>query len=127
MRNPIPTIKFPGKILAPIRSLLRKKEKELEAKKRSLAKQDPFSNPARLKDSAAADADAQEQFGHAQVEALKREIDRRLIQIRKALSRIKIGHYGSCEICGKMIDTDRLMVSPEATKCVECERRREES
>lgn len=127
MRNPIPSIKFPAKLLAPIRIFLKKKEKELEKKKKSLSAQDPFANPKRLKDSAASDADAQEQFGHAQIEALKKEIDRKLIQIRKALARIKVGHYATCEVCGKMIDTDRLMVSPEATKCIECERKREKS
>lgn len=129
MRNPIPSIRpairFPAKILAPVGSFLRRKEKELVAKKKSLSEQDPFADTARLKDSAAPDADAQEQFGHAQVEALKKEIDRKLIQIRKALARIKVGHYGTCEVCGRMINTDRLMVSPEATVCIKCERKKE--
>lgn len=131
MKNPIPSIKpaikFPAKILRPVGSFLKKKEKELEAKRKSLSEQDPFADPKRLKESAASDADAQEQFGHAQIEALKKEIDRKLIQVRKALARIKIGHYGSCEACGKMINTDRLMVQPEATKCIACERKEEES
>lgn len=127
MKNPIPTIKFPAKVLNPVRLFLRKREKELEEKKKSLSEQDPFADPKRLKDSAASDADAQEQVGHAQVEALKREIDRKLIQIRKALTRIRVGHYGTCESCGKMINTERLMVSPEATRCIKCERKGEKS
>ncbi|MBX4205878.1 TraR/DksA C4-type zinc finger protein [Candidatus Microgenomates bacterium] len=53
--------------------------------------------------------------------ALKEQLDRRIIQTRKALSRIRIGKYGICENCGKMIDTDRLMVYPDATKCIDCE------
>jgi len=118
-------IAFPAKILKPITSFLRKKEEELEKRKRRLAKDDPFANTARLKENAATDADAAEQFGHAQVEAFRREVDRKLIQIRKALSRTRIGKYGLCERCGRMIDTDRLMVFPEATVCVECEKKKE--
>jgi len=125
MKNPIPAIKFPTKILAPIRLFLTKKEKELVKRKKVLSKQDPFEDEGRLKDNAASDADAQEQVGHAQIEALKKGIDRRLIQIRKALTRIKLGKYGTCEVCGKMINTDRLMVSPEATMCIECGRKKE--
>ena len=42
------------------------------------------------------------------------------VQIRKALTRVRLGTYGTCEDCGKMIDTDRLMIYPEATLCVAC-------
>jgi RNA polymerase-binding transcription factor DksA len=69
--------------------------------------------------------EADEQFGHARVTALQSQLDRRLIQIRKALSRIKIGKYGVCEKCGQMIDTDRLIVIPEAIHCLACEQSRE--
>ena len=122
MKNPIV---FPKNILEPVKAFLTGKLGELEKRKKELASQDPFADPARLKDNAASDADAREQFGHAQIEALKKEIDRKLIQIRKALTRIKIGKYGICEKCGKMIDTDRLMVFPEATLCVACEKEKE--
>ena len=45
--------------------------------------------------------------------------------MRKALTRIRFGKYGLCERCGKFIDTDRLMIMPETTLCVECEKKRE--
>lgn len=118
-------ISFPANVLRPVRNFLRREVKRLEARKKSLREQDPFSDPARVTESAAPDTDAAEQFGHARVEALRREVDRKLIATRKALTRIKIGKYGICEDCGKMIDTDRLMIKPEATKCVQCERKRE--
>ena len=38
---------------------------------------------------------------------------------------IKNKGYGICEDCGKMIDTDRLMIYPEATLCVSCEAKKE--
>jgi len=117
-------IKFPPDILKPIREFLRLEEKKLEKRKEKLEKEDPFSDPSRLTNNASPDADATEQFGHATSEALKREVERKLIQIRKALTRMKIGKYGICEKCGQMIDTDRLMVMPEATICAKCEKKK---
>lgn len=122
MKNPI---SFPDQILKPIQRFLRREEKQLEKRKQTLEKEDPFADVARLSDNAAPDADAAEQFGHARIEAMRREIDRKLIDIRKALTRIRIGKYGICENCGRMIDTERLMVKPEATLCIECEKKRE--
>lgn len=88
--------------------------------------EDPFSDVRRISDNAAPDSEAAEQEGHERVSALQREVDRRLIQIKKALTRIKIGKYGLCEKCNQMIDTDRLMVMPEATVCVDCEKKKRE-
>jgi DnaK suppressor protein len=113
---------FPTKLVEPIRQFLNREEDKLSQRKKTLEKEDPFKDPKRILDNASSDADASEQFGHANVEGLKKEIDKKLVQIRKALSRIKIGKYGVCENCGKMIDTDRLMIFPEATVCVKCEK-----
>ncbi len=118
-------IKFPANILAPIGDFLSGEEKRLRKRKERLDKEDPFDDTRRVTDNAATDTDADEQVGHERTEALKKEVDRRQIQIRKALSRIKIGKYGICEKCGQMIDTDRLMVMPEATICVDCEKKKE--
>lgn len=119
------TINYPSQILEPIRKYLADRLSVLESRKKQVAKADPFSDPARVNENAAADDDAAEQFGHLQASALKQSYDKMIIQIRKALSMIKIGKYGVCEHCGQMIDTDRLMVMPEATVCIKCEKRRE--
>lgn len=116
----IQVITFPAKVLEPVRNFLAGEAKKLEKRQEELTKTDPFSDPRRLVDNAAPDTDAAEQVGHEQVSALKEQVGRRLIQIRKALTRIKLGKYGICEKCGKMVDTDRLMVMPEATLCAEC-------
>lgn len=116
---------FPAKLLEPIKQFLHLEEKKLSKRKAELDEQDPFKDPVRVLDNASPDTDASEQFGHANVEGLKKEIDRKLVQIKKALTRIKIGKYGTCEKCGKMIDTDRLTVFPEATICVDCEKEKE--
>lgn len=118
------SVRFPASVLAPVNSFLKDQLRRLERQRNALKEEDPFSNGNRTEDNAALDTEAEEQFGHARTSALREQIDKRRIQIRKALTRIKIGKYGICENCGKMIDTDRLMVYPEATRCVSCEKKR---
>lgn len=118
-------VKYPAEVVEPVKKHLVEKLSDLEKKKTKLTEEDPFEDHGRINDNAAIDADAAEQFGHMRVSALKKAYDRTGIQIRKALSRIKIGKYGLCESCGKFIDTDRLMIMPETTLCVECEKRKE--
>ena len=122
MKDPI---SYPKKLLEPIASFLGDQLKRLERRKNSIEKEDPFADTGRLSDNASIDSDAAEQFGHARVSAIKSEIDRKIIQTKKALSMINIGKYGACERCGQMIDTDRLMIYPDATFCVTCEKKRE--
>jgi RNA polymerase-binding transcription factor DksA len=118
-------ISYPEEVLRPVKEYLSSRLFGLEKRKKELVKEDPFTDKNRLDDNAAMDTDAAETTGHMEVSALKKTIDRSTIQIRKALSRIKIGKYGVCERCGKMIDTDRLMIMPETTVCIDCERKRE--
>lgn len=117
-------LRIPVKLLAPIGEFLFGQLKALEKRRRSLDSEDPFIS-GREDSLASPDTNAAEQFGHARIEAIKRELDKRIIQMRKALARVKVGSYGICEECGEMIDTDRLMVFPEATLCVNCEKKRE--
>lgn len=110
-------IKIPLKLLKPVGTFLREQINRLERRSSELENDDPFKDPTRINDNAAPDADAAEQFGHARIEAMRSELTRKIIQTRKALARLKIGKYGICEVCGELIDTDRLMVYPEATRC----------
>jgi len=45
--------------------------------------------------------------------------------ISNALARMDSGSYGICEDCGRAIDPARLEVSPSASTCIECQRKRE--
>lgn len=117
-------VTFPAKVVEPIMHFLRREERKLLRRKKDIAEVDPFEDVRRLSDNAAADADAAEQVGHERAKAMREQVDRKLIQVRKALTRIKIGKYAICEKCGQMIDTDRLMVMPEATVCIKCERKK---
>lgn len=115
---------FPLKILKPISDFLSQEMFRLERKKRAIVKEDPFLDTRRISDNASPDTDVVEQIGHDRVKALENQVNRKLIQIKKALARVKIGKYGICEQCSKMIDTDRLMVLPETTFCVNCEKKK---
>ncbi|MBI3290549.1 TraR/DksA C4-type zinc finger protein [Candidatus Microgenomates bacterium] len=118
-------IEFPRKLIAPIGEFLSDQLSRLEKRKNAVDGDDPFKDTRRLTDNASPDSDAAEQFGHARVSAIRSELDKKIIQTHKALTRIKIGKYGICENCGNMIDTDRLMIYPEVTFCVTCEKKKE--
>lgn len=48
-----------------------------------------------------------------------------LLQSEKALERLDLGTYGSCESCGQPIGKMRLMAFPRATLCMTCKQREE--
>lgn len=118
-------IRFPAKLLSPVAGFLRKNLRLLKKRRKEIDKEDPFKDTSRLMDNASPDTDAAEQFGHARTSAIREQLDKKIIQTRKALSRVKVGKYGICEDCSKMIDTDRLMIYPEATLCAGCQEKRE--
>ncbi len=118
-------VSFPSKLMEPVKTFLQDQLHKLEKTKKVISKEDPFKDSGRLNNNASPDTDAEEQFGHARTSALKEQIDRRIIQTKKALTMIKIGKYGICEDCGNMIDTDRLMVNPDATLCAKDQAKRE--
>jgi len=113
-------IKFPIKILKPVADHLKEKQEKLQKRKASLEKEDPFNDTDRVNDNAAVDTEAAEESGHDRVAALKLEIDKALVRIKKTLTKIKIGKFGLCEKCGKLIDTDRLAIDPTVGHCIKC-------
>lgn len=112
-----PKIAFPASVLSPVARFLTARLSSLRKRKKEIEKEDPFKDTGRIIDNASPDTEAAEQFGHARTSAIRQELIRKIIQTRKALARVKIGKYGICEDCGQMIDTDRLMIYPEATLC----------
>jgi len=53
-------------------------------------------------------------------------IDEEAAQVQKALERKAQGLYGICEECGGEIPPERLAARPNATLCIDCQRKREE-
>lgn len=52
---------------------------------------------------------------------LQQNMERMLEQVEKALKRIETGGYGTCERCGRGIDTERLQALPYVTLCITCQ------
>lgn len=53
-------------------------------------------------------------------------IDQQIGEIREieaALQRIAMGQYGTCVDCGEQISRARLLVAPQALRCVACQER----
>lgn len=119
------TLRFPASVLDPVGKFLEARLNVLRKRKKEIVKEDPFTDTSRTIDNAAPDIEADEQFGHARTSAISKELGKRIIQVRKALTRVRIGKYGICEECGQLIDTDRLMIYPEATLCTKDARKRE--
>ena len=55
-----------------------------------------------------------------------RDRERKLIKkINKALDKIDKDTYGICEMCGKLINIERLEIRPVADYCIECKEKQE--
>lgn len=106
--------------MGPILKHLRREDKKIQAELEQIKKEDPFADTDRINDNADASTEVMEQEGHFRVEVIKREMQKTLIRIRKAMSKINLGKYGVCEHCNGMIDTDRLAIMPTAEFCVKC-------
>ncbi|KKT67196.1 MAG: DnaK suppressor protein [Candidatus Curtissbacteria bacterium GW2011_GWC1_44_33] len=118
-------IAFPASVLWPVGEFLRGRLALLQKRKKGIEKEDPFKDTDRIIDNASPDTEAAEQFGHARTSAIRQQLLKNIIQTRKAITMLRIGRYGICEDCGKMIDTDRLMVYPETTLCAQDAAKRE--
>lgn len=55
--------------------------------------------------------------------ALVRRLQNKLDLIERAIEAARQGTYGICEDCGERIDPARLEILPEATLCLECQRK----
>ncbi|HOZ80710.1 MAG TPA: TraR/DksA C4-type zinc finger protein [Candidatus Woesebacteria bacterium] len=117
-------VSIPGRFLSPIKNFLESELLKLKRTEKSIKAADPFSDETRGLTNSAED-DLDEQIGHFDSEIKASFVKKQIVQLRKALTRIKIGNYGVCEKCGKMIDTDRLAIRPETTVCIKCEKEQE--
>ncbi|HAI22332.1 MAG: General stress protein, DnaK suppressor DskA [Candidatus Collierbacteria bacterium GW2011_GWA2_42_17] len=117
-------ISFPTKLLKPLVAYLKGEQKKLKETKEELKKVDPFVIGNRDADNSV-DSDVAENVQHDRSFAMRLQVSKSLVAIRKTLTRIKLGKYGICSNCGKMIDTDRLAVTPTAEYCMECARKME--
>ncbi|MBI4064868.1 TraR/DksA family transcriptional regulator [Candidatus Gottesmanbacteria bacterium] len=116
--------KYPKNVLSDIRVHLEKEKINLTRRIQTLLEQDPFSDPDRVSDNAASDAEATEESSHDRFSALIAELHSNISDIDASLLRISDSTYGFCTNCRAMIDTDRLAILPTATLCLTCEKKR---
>lgn len=55
--------------------------------------------------------------------AVRRNAERLLYEVERALTRIEEDRYGICRDCGQLIDRARLKVIPYARYCLDCANR----
>lgn len=70
---------------------------------------------------------ATETFMRELDEGLEENVEHLLAEIDAALERIDDGTYGTCVVCGRPIDEERLQAVPYATLCIDDKRARERS
>ena len=114
-------VSFPRKLLLPIKKFLEREVVKLGKRRKNIKEADPFSDDSRTTENSL-EEDVDEQIGHFDAEIKAGFVAKQIVQFRKALTRIKLGKYGQCEKCGRMIKTDRLAVRPETTVCIDCEK-----
>ena len=68
---------------------------------------------------------ATETFMRELDDGLEENAEHLLDEIDAALRRIEEGTFGTCEVCGRPIDSERLEAVPYATLCIEDKRARE--
>jgi len=117
-------ISFPSQILKPLVAYLKGERKKLKETNKELKEVDPFVSGNRDADNSV-DSDVAENVEHDRAFAMRRQVSKSLVAVRKTLTRIKLGKYGICVSCEKMIDTDRLAVTPTAEYCLECAKKAE--
>lgn len=115
---------FPSDVLDQVRKALEEEKSRVAVRITELSAQDPFADPERVNDNAAADREASEESNHDRYAAMVDELKARAYALDEALIRVGSGTYGYCVNCGAMIDTDRLAILPTATLCLECERKK---
>lgn len=109
--------------------MLEQKKRLEEERKKSLnqiemlKKDDPFSDPDHASDNAAVDTDVREQSGHDTIEAEIKDMKKRVEEIDIALKKFSKGQYGYCGRCKMQIPEARLKLIPEASFCIDCEKR----
>jgi DnaK suppressor protein len=64
-------------------------------------------------------------YGREEEETMRQVLERDAAQIEDAMKRKAEGTYGICEDCGREIPKARLEAMPEATRCVDCQRKQE--
>jgi RNA polymerase-binding transcription factor DksA len=111
---------LPLNVFNELKNRLLSKRKQLKNQQKIFIQEDPYLQSDRASDNSelmdeALLEDTQKEYSDIR----KNAVDKMQIQVRKALARMRIGKYGTCEVCGKTIEKARLEAYPQATTCLE--------
>jgi RNA polymerase-binding transcription factor DksA len=106
-----------------IRQLLLRQQKEVEQEIKALEEDDPVLSVG-LPESSEPGTDSWMAEVHGRATAARQSLQVILLNIRKSLKALRMGKYGKCENCGKMIEKERLAVMPTATLCISCSKKK---
>jgi DnaK suppressor protein len=59
--------------------------------------------------------------------SIEQNLQQQLAEVERALTKFDEGTYGICDNCGKEIPLERLQAFPQATLCIDCKGRMENS
>ena len=114
------------KVIEQLRTSLEEQKKSIQKELESFATKDPdLKHNWDTRYPKREDADKEESADDAQeydnALSLEYSLEKRLKDVSLALEKIENnGAYGTCEVCGKKIDEERLMANPSARTCLKC-------
>ncbi len=113
---------LPQHTLDRIKTLLLRRQKEVEEQLKEIDKDDPLTLDAPIESSESGTESWQAEV-HGRLVSLKTDLLDLSKKITASLSNLNKGTYGKCEKCGKAIETARLEAMPTATLCLVCSKK----
>ncbi len=113
-------LNLPQKTLTKIKSLLLRRQKEVDDQLKALENDDPIIMAAEMVEASESGTDSWMAEVHGRITSVKNDLVDLSSKIRISLLQIKKGTYGKCERCGNPIEAERLEAMPTASLCISC-------
>lgn len=109
--------------LSKFKRILLHQQKKVEIDLKEIDKEDPVMQTS-LAESSEPGTDSWMADIHNRTISAKQNLTQTLHKIKQALINIRLGKYGKCEKCGKLIEKERLDAMPTAVLCISCSRKK---
>lgn len=113
--------------LEKFKNILEEQQIKIEAKLASIAQKDPkmkgdYDTRFPQFEAQSTDEEALEVATYESTLPIEHALEIKLVEVKKALERIKDGIYGRCKNCNEDIDEKRLEALPESDICLKCQK-----
>lgn len=115
-------LKFPPKHRDTIKKYLLRQKSEVNRNLAEVQKDDPALTPS-LAESSEPGTDSSIADSHTKSVAFREQLKAIADNIKKALLKMRRGHYGKCERCSQQIEVGRLLAMPTAQYCLSCSKK----